>query len=76
MSNKTAIHQHLGEILIGLKRYDEAQPYVTKAIAFAKEMGSNDWLYDCYKNQSAIYEAKGNWKDALHYHKLYLLILI
>lgn len=72
VSNKTAIHQHLGEILIGLKRYDEAQPYVTKAIAFAKEMGSNDWLYDCYKNQSAIYEAKGNWKDALHYHKLYL----
>lgn len=72
LSNKTAIHQHLGEILIGLKRYDEAQPYVTKAITFAKEMGSNDWLFDCYKNQSAICEAKGEWKDALHYHKLYL----
>jgi signal transduction histidine kinase len=72
LSNKTAIHQHLGEILIGLRRYDEAQPYVTKAIQFAKEMGSNDWLFDCYKNQSAIYEAKGNWKNALHYHKLYL----
>lgn len=72
VSNKTAIHQHLGEILIGLKRYDEAQPYVTMAIAFAKEMGSNDWLYDCYKNQSTIYEAKGNWKEALQYHKLYL----
>lgn len=73
LSNKTAIHQHLGEILIGLRRYDEAQPYVTKAIQFAKEMGSNDWLFDCYKNQSAIYEAKGNWKNALHYHKLYLV---
>lgn len=72
LSNKTAIHQHLGEILIGLRRYDEAQPYVTKAIQFAKEMGSNDWLFDCYKNQSAIYEAKGNWKNALHYHKLYV----
>lgn len=72
LSNKTAIHQHLGEILIGLRKYDEAQPYVSKAIQFAKEMGSNDWLYDCYKNQSAIYEAKGRWKDALHYHKLYL----
>ncbi|MBL0083624.1 MAG: hypothetical protein IPP37_14905 [Saprospiraceae bacterium] len=35
-------------------------------------MGSNDWLYDCYKNQSAIYEAKGNWREALQYHKLYL----
>ena len=72
LSNKTAIHQHLGEILIGLRRYDEAQLYVTKAIQFAKEMGSNDWLFDCYKNQSAIYEAKGNWKNALQYHKLYL----
>ena len=69
---KTAFNQHLAEILIELKRYDEAQAYLSEAIKFATEMQSNDWLFDCYKNQSAIYEAKGNYAQALAYYKKYL----
>ena len=70
---RTAINQHLAEINIALKRWDEAQRYVTLAIKYGTEMGSNDWLFDCYKNQAAIYEAKGRYKDALFFHQKYLV---
>ncbi len=69
---KTAINQHLAEINIELKRWDEAQKYVTLAIKYGTEIGSNDWLFDCYKNQAAIYESKGRYKDALIFHQKYL----
>lgn len=69
---KTAINQHLAEIYISLKKWDDAQKYVTLAIKYATEIGSTDWLFDCYKNQAAIYEAKGRYKDALYFHKKYL----
>lgn len=67
----TGVNQHLAEILIELKRYREAQPYLTQALEAATKMGSVDWLFDCYKNQSAIYEAQGNYKEALRYHQLF-----
>ena len=72
LHSKTGINQHLAEINIALHRWDEAQKYLTPALAYATELGSNDWLFDCYKNQSAIYEAKGNYKEALLYHQKYL----
>jgi signal transduction histidine kinase len=70
--NKAAVNQHLAEILIELKDYKQAQQYLNEAIKNATAMGSNDWLYDCYKNQSAIYEANGDFKNALLYHQKYL----
>jgi signal transduction histidine kinase len=69
---KAGFNQHLAEIFIQLKRWDEAQKHTTLALRYASDMGSNDWLFDCYKNQSAIYEAKGKFKEALDYHKKYL----
>jgi len=71
---QAGINQHLAEILIEMKRYKDAQPYVTNAIHYASEMGSNDWLFDCYKNQAAIDEALGNYKSALENHKKYLAL--
>ncbi len=71
---KTAINQHLAEIYIALERWDDAQKHLTVAIKYATEMGSNDWLFDCYKNQAAIYEAKGKYKEALLYHQKYLAV--
>ena len=68
----TAINQHLAEIYIALERWDDAQKHVTLAIKYATEMGSNDWLFDCYKNQAAIHEAKGKYKEALTFHQKYL----
>lgn len=65
------VNQHLAEILIQLKRYSEAQDYLTQAIQAASKMGSADWLFDCYKNQSTIHEAQGNYKEALVYHQLF-----
>jgi signal transduction histidine kinase len=69
---KTGVHQHLAELYFFVGNYDSAQYFVTKAIQYGKELKSDFWLFDCYKNQSAIYEAKGNFKEALAYHKLYL----
>lgn len=69
----TAINQHLAEIYIALERWDDAQKHVTLAIKYATEMGSNDWLFDCYKNQAAIHEAKGKYKEALSFHQKYLV---
>ncbi|MEY2829417.1 MAG: hypothetical protein RIQ33_1275 [Bacteroidota bacterium] len=69
---KAALNQHLAEMYVNLKQYSKAQQYVTEAIKYATEMGSNDWLFECYKNQSAIYEANKDYKNALLYHTKYL----
>jgi signal transduction histidine kinase len=66
---KTALYQHLAEILINLKKYDEAQWYLTEATKLATDAGSNDWLFECYKNQSTMDEAKGSYKSALYYYQ-------
>jgi signal transduction histidine kinase len=69
---KVAHREHLSEIYIQLKKYDIAQKYVTQATKYAKELGSNDWLFDCYRNQSEIYEAKGDLKNALLFHQKFV----
>jgi signal transduction histidine kinase len=72
LEKKAAINQHLAEINIQLKRWDVAQIYVDSATYYAKEIKSNYWLFDCYKNQASILEAKGKYKEALHFHQMYL----
>lgn len=72
LNGKAAVNQRMAELYVALKQWDKAQECVTHAIQYATEMGSNDWLFDCYKNQAAIYEATGKYKDALHFHQLYL----
>ncbi len=72
IEGRTAVNQHLAELYCEDKQYDKAQAYVTKAIAYGEKMKSNFWLFDCYKNQAAIFEAKGNYKGALLYHQKYL----
>jgi signal transduction histidine kinase len=69
---KAAMNQHLAEMYVNLKQYSKAQQYVTEAIKYATDMGSNDWLFECYKNQSAIFEANKDYKNALLYHTKYL----
>jgi signal transduction histidine kinase len=66
------MNQHLAEMYVNLKQYSKAQQYVTEAIKYATDMGSNDWLFECYKNQSAIFEANKDYKNALLYHTKYL----
>jgi signal transduction histidine kinase len=72
IEGETGVNQHLAELYIEAGEYDKAQKYVTEAIKYGLQMHSHFWLFDCYKNQAAIYEAKGDYKNALHYHQLYL----
>ncbi|MBK9689631.1 MAG: hypothetical protein IPO65_18495 [Saprospiraceae bacterium] len=44
LSNKTAIHQHLGEILIGLKTIRRSPALCDQGHCFCQRNGSNDWL--------------------------------
>jgi signal transduction histidine kinase len=70
--NKTAINQHLAEIYINLANYKEAQYHLDSAFHYGRILGSNDWLFDCYKNQYQIDQAQGNYKSALLNHEKYL----
>jgi signal transduction histidine kinase len=69
---KAGLNQHLAEIYIQLKQYSQAQKHLDTAIIAAQQMGSLDWLFDCYKNQSAIFEAQGNYRESLRFHQMYL----
>jgi signal transduction histidine kinase len=69
---KASVNQHLAEIYVHLKDYTNAQKHVDIAIKYSVEMKSNDWLFECYKNQAAIYEGTGNYKQALDYHQKYV----
>jgi signal transduction histidine kinase len=71
---KTAVHQHLAEIYLNLKEYKNAQFHLDSAFHYGKILRSNDWLFDCYKNQYQIDLALGNYKSALNNHEKYLLL--
>jgi signal transduction histidine kinase len=71
---KAGINQHLAEIYIEAKEYGNAQKYVSLAIQYAKQLGSIDWLFDCFKNQATIYESQGNYKLALDFHEQYVTL--
>jgi signal transduction histidine kinase len=70
--SKTAINQHLAEINIELKKFNEAQFYLDSAFHYGRIIGSNDWLYECYKNQYQIDLSNKNYKSALVNHEKYL----
>ncbi len=72
LHTKSAYNQHLAEINIELKNYDAAQKYVTEATKYATKLGSKDWLFDCYRNQSEILEATGDYKKALQFHQKFV----
>lgn len=69
---KTGIYDHFGEIYVALKQWDKAQQYMDSTFKYAQLIKSNDWLFEYYKSQSKIDEARGNYKSALENHKKYL----
>jgi signal transduction histidine kinase len=71
---KTVINEHLSEIYIKLKDWDNAQKYQREAFKHAQILRSNDWLYECYKLQAWIDEGRGDYKRALKNHQIYLAL--
>lgn len=74
INTKTAVHQHLAEIYTNLKDYKNAQFHLDSAFYYGKILQSNDWLFDCYKNQYQIDLARGDYKSALKHHEMYLML--
>ncbi len=74
LQRKAAIQQHLATINIQLKRWQTAQRHTDLSIKYASQLGSNYWLFDCYKDQAEIYEATGNYKEALAFHHRYIIL--
>jgi signal transduction histidine kinase len=73
-TKKTAFYEHLSEIYFKLHDLDNAQKYQRLCMKYAFELGSNDWIFEAYKLQYMIDEARGNYKSALFNHKKYLEI--
>lgn len=71
---KTGIYEHFAEIYILLEQWENGQKYVDSVFKYAQMIHSNDWLFEYYKLQAKIDEAKGNYKRALANHKRYLSI--
>lgn len=71
---KAQVYEHLSEIYVRLKDWDNAQRYQTLALRYSLEQEMNDWIYECYKLQALIDEGRGNYKSALENHKLYMAL--
>jgi len=65
------IFEHLGEIYFLLGDLDHAQQYQQQALKLSTQTHLNDWIYECYKLQSNIDEARGNYKSALKNQRIY-----
>jgi len=65
------IFEHLGEIYFLLGDLDHAQQYQQQALKLSTQTHLNDWIYECYKLQSNIDEARGNYKSALKNQRIF-----
>lgn len=69
--DKAQIYEHLAEIYVLLKDWDNAQKYQAEALKYAQIAHLNDWIYECYRLQSEIDEARGDYRSALLNQRLY-----
>jgi tetratricopeptide (TPR) repeat protein/serine phosphatase RsbU (regulator of sigma subunit) len=61
----------LGSINIGLKKYDIAESYLMEALAISKDMQSKSGVNSAFHELTVLYDAKGDFKKAYHYYKLF-----
>lgn len=65
---------NLGECYLGQKKYDKALFNLKKGLDLAKEIDAKDVIRDGYRAFSYFYSARGDYKKALEYHRLYFEI--
>lgn len=62
---------NIGDLYRKIKIYDQSYEYLNRSLKISEEIKSKDMLkenYDCF---SSLYSAKGDFKKALEYYKLY-----
>ena len=65
-------YNNIANIYIGLKKFDLAEENMVKAKQYAIEANNDRELTESFRLFSYLNEAKKDYKQALHFHKLYL----
>lgn len=63
----------LGNVQMDLRKLEEAQDYLNKALILSIDLGSKEWIKESYSRLEELDSIQGNWKAAYHHHKLYVL---
>lgn len=69
--SKAQIYDRLTQLTVMLKDWDNAQKYLNESFKYSKIIQLNDYIFECYRLQSAIDEAKGQYQSALENFKIY-----
>ncbi|HPM32448.1 MAG TPA: tetratricopeptide repeat-containing sensor histidine kinase [Chryseolinea sp.] len=64
-------YQILGELFIEMKKDTAAMQYLNKADSLSKALNANGILAEVYQNKKNLFEALGDFKQALHYADLF-----
>ena len=65
-------YNNIANIYIGLKKFDLAEENIIKAKEYAVEANNKRELTESFRLLSYLNESKNDYKQALHFHKLYL----
>ena len=64
-------YQMIGALLIKMKRFDEANNYLSKAEELSKKLKAREILLQTYRNRSSYLSGQSKFEEALHYANLY-----
>jgi PAS domain S-box-containing protein len=63
---------NIGRTYTGMHQYETARTYLETALKLAKEINAKYLIYNIYVALINMYRRKGDFKQALEYHKLYV----
>jgi PAS domain S-box-containing protein len=63
---------NIGRTYTGMRQYETARTYLETALKLAKEIKAKYLIYNIYAALINMYGRKGDFKQALEYHKLYV----
>lgn len=64
-------NNNIGEVLLEQGNYELARKRIEKGLKLAKEEDVKEYIEESYRLLSDLNEARQNYKEALHYHKLH-----
>ena len=70
-TNIVIVLSNIGETYVLMEQFENAMPYLLKALKFAEEGQIKFVELDCHLNLSKVYESTDSYKSALYHHKRY-----
>jgi tetratricopeptide (TPR) repeat protein len=68
----SSLYLNIGRSYISLKDFYNAKINLDKGLKIACEINSQEWIKTAYRNYYEMYNAMGNYKEALIYHEQYV----